>query len=233
MPEIISLSAEARERAGKGAARATRRGGRVPGIIYGDGKDPLAISLEPRELSRAVGRPGFFATLVDVSVDGAVHRTLAREVQYHPITDSALHVDFMRIGPGARVNVSVPVTFINQESAPGLRRGGILNVIRHNIDIACSVDNIPERLVVDLDGLEIGDSVHIEAVAMPEGVNPVLSSRDSTVATIAASSAVREEAQAAAAAAAVAATIEPTEEGEEQPAAGTPAPAAPTPAPEA
>jgi large subunit ribosomal protein L25 len=233
MPEIISLSAEARERAGKGAARATRRGGRVPGIIYGDGKDPLAISLEPRELSRAVSRPGFFATLVDVAVDGAVHRTLAREVQYHPINDSALHVDFMRIGPGARVNVSVPVTFINQDSAPGLRRGGILNVIRHSIDIACSVDNIPERLVVDLDGLEIGDSVHIESVAMPEGVSPVLSSRDSTVATIAASSAVREEAQAAAAAAAVAATIEPTEEGEEPPAAAAPAPAASTPAPEA
>jgi large subunit ribosomal protein L25 len=230
MPEIISLSAEARERAGKGPARATRRSGRVPGIIYGDGQDPLTISLEPRELSRAIGRPGFFATLVDVSVGGAVHRTLAREVQHHPISDAALHVDFMRVSAGARVNVSVPVTFINQDRAPGLRRGGILNVIRHTIDIACSVDNIPERLVVDLDGLEIGDSVHIEAVTMPEGVSPALTSRDSTVATIAASSAVREEAQAAAAA--VAATAEPTEEGEEQPAA-TSAPGAPTPVPEA
>jgi large subunit ribosomal protein L25 len=230
MPEIISLSAEARERAGKGAARAIRRGGRVPGIIYGDGKDPLAISLEPRELSRAIGRPGFFATLVDVSVGDAVHRTLAREVQYHPISDTALHVDFMRVGAGARVTVSVPVTFINQDGAPGLRRGGILNVVRHAIDIACSVDNIPDRLVVDLDGLDIGDSIHIEAVAMPEGVTPVLTSRDSTVASIAASSAVREEALAAAAAAAVA-TAEPVE-GEELP-AGTPAPAGPTPTPEA
>src|ERR1700722_10490962 len=224
MPEIISLAAELRERAGKGAARATRRAGRVPGIIYGDGKEPVAISLEPRELARAVNRAGFFATLVDVSVDGGVQRTLAREVQQHPVTDAALHIDFMRVGAGARVTVSVPVHFITHARAPGLRRGGILNVIRHNIDLTCSVDAIPERLTVDLDGLEIGDSVHIEVVTMPEGVRPVLASRDSTIASIAASSAVREEALAAATA-----VREEGVEGEEQPAA---APAA-TPAAEA
>jgi len=206
MPEIISLSAEPRPSIGKGAARATRRAGRVPGIVYGDGKEPMPISFEPRELSRAVGRAGFFATLVDVSVEGTVHRTLAREVQLHPVTDSALHVDFMRVGAGAQVHVSVPVSFINQDNSPGLRRGGILNVVRHNIDIVCSVDAIPDRLVVDLDGLEIGDSVHIETVALPEGVRQVLSSRDSTIASIAASSAVREEALAAAT------TVAPTEE---------------------
>jgi large subunit ribosomal protein L25 len=231
MPEIISLSAEPRDRAGKGASRATRRGGRVPGIIYGDGKEPVQISLEPRELSRAVNRAGFFATLVDVSVGGTVHRTLAREVQHHPISDAALHVDFMRVGAGARVTVSVPVTFINQDRAPGLRRGGILNIIRHNIDVACSVDAIPDRLTVDLDGLEIGESVHIEAITLPEGVRPVLGSRDSTVATIAASSAVREEAIAAAAAAVAAAAAPLPEEGAE---GETPAPGAPSaPAPEA
>jgi large subunit ribosomal protein L25 len=231
MPEIISLSAEPRDRAGKGASRATRRGGRVPGIIYGDGKGPVQISLEPRELSRAVNRAGFFATLVDVSVGGTVHRTLAREVQHHPISDAALHVDFMRVGAGARVTVSVPVTFINQDRAPGLRRGGILNIIRHNIDVACSVDAIPDRLTVDLDGLEIGESVHIEAITLPEGVRPVLGSRDSTVATIAASSAVREEAIAAAAAAVAAAAAPLPEEGAE---GETPAPGAPAaPAPEA
>jgi large subunit ribosomal protein L25 len=231
MPEIISLSAEPRDRAGKGASRATRRGGRVPGIIYGDGKAPVQISLEPRELSRAVNRAGFFATLVDVSVGGTVHRTLAREVQHHPISDAALHVDFMRVGAGARVTVSVPVTFINQDRAPGLRRGGILNIIRHNIDVACSVDAIPDRLTVDLDGLEIGESVHIEAITLPEGVRPVLGSRDSTVATIAASSAVREEAIAAAAAAVAAAAAPLPEEGAE---GETPAPGAPAaPAPEA
>jgi len=220
MPEVISLSAEPRASIGKGAARATRRAGRVPGIIYGDGKEPMPISLEPRELSRAINRAGFFATIVDVSIDGAVHRTLAREVQLHPVNDAALHVDFMRVGAGARVNVSVPVSFINHDGAPGLRRGGILNVIRHTIDIACSVDAIPDRLVVDLEGLEIGDSVHIEAVTLPEGVRSLLALRDSTIASIAASSAVREEALAAAATAAVA----PTEE--EAAAAAAPAPEA-------
>ena len=199
MPEIISLSAEPRPEAGKGAARAIRRAGRVPGIIYGDGKEPVTISLEPRELSRAIHRAGFFATIVDLSVDGTVHRTLAREVQYHPVTDNALHVDFMRVGVGAEVHVSVPVTFTNHESSPGLRLGGILNVVRHSVDIVCTVDAIPDRLVIDLSGLEIGDSIHAETVAMPTGVRAVIGSRDTTIASIATSSAVREEALAAAA----------------------------------
>ncbi len=214
MPEIISLSAEPRASAGKGAARAIRRAGRVPGIIYGDGKEPVTISLEPRELSRALGRAAFFATIVDVSVGGAVQRTLARDVQYHPVSDAALHIDFMRVGAGARVNVSVPVSFVNHENSPGLRRGGILNVIRHAVDIVCSVEAIPDRIVIDLSGLEIGDSTHLETVTMPEGVRPALGSRDSTIASIAASSAVREEALAAAQ------TVAPTEEAA---AAGTPA----------
>jgi large subunit ribosomal protein L25 len=200
MPEIISLSAEPRAVAGKGAARATRRAGRVPGIIYGDGKDPTAVSFDPRELTRAIHRAGFFASIVDVAVGGAVHRTLARDVQYHPVTDTALHVDFMRVGAGATVHVSVPVSFTGQERSPGLRIGGILNVVRHSIEIACPVDSIPERIVISLDGLEIGDSIHVETVAMPEGVRAVLGSRDSTIASIATSSAVREEALAAASA---------------------------------
>jgi large subunit ribosomal protein L25 len=201
MPEIISLSAEPRVSAGKGAARAIRRAGRVPGIIYGDGKEPTTVSFEPRELTRAINRAGFFATIVDVAVDGAVQRTLARDVQYHPVTDVPLHVDFMRVGAGAEVNVSVPVSFVNHDAAPGLRRGGILNVARHTVDILCAVDAIPDRIVVDLSGLEIGDSVHIETLSMPQGVRPAAAgSRDTTVASIATSSAVREEALAAAAA---------------------------------
>jgi large subunit ribosomal protein L25 len=199
MPEIISLTAEARPQAGKGAARATRRAGRVPGIIYGDGKEPTPISLEPGELSRAIHRAGFFATIVDVSVDGTVERTLPRDIQYHPVTDTAMHIDFMRVGAGAEVHVSVPVSFVNQEGSPGLRRGGILNVVRHNVDIICAVDAMPERLVIDLAGLDIGESIHIETVTMPPGVRPVLGTRDSTIASIATSSAVREEALAAAA----------------------------------
>lgn len=216
MPEVISLDAQPRASVGKGAARATRRAGRVPGVIYGDGKEPVAISFEPRELSRAINRAGFFATIVDVSVDGAVHRTLPREVQYHPVNDSAMHVDLMRVGAHAQVNVSVPVSFTNHDNAPGLRRGGILNIVRHSIDIVCTVDAIPDRLVVDLSGLEIGGSIHIEAVRLPEGVRVVSGSRDSTIASIAASSAVREEALAAAQSAA-------TGGEEEEAAAATPA----------
>ena len=158
MPEMISLSAEPRPHAGKGAARATRRAGRVPAIVYGDGKEPVLISLEPRELARVLARPGFFNHLVEISVDGATHRTLPRDVQYHPVTDAPLHLDFQRVGAGAQVTVAVPVVFINQEQSPGLRRGGILNIVRHDVEMVCSVDHIPERLVVDLTGLDIGDS---------------------------------------------------------------------------
>src|SRR5579864_9413120 len=126
MPEIIPLSAELRDRAGKGAARATRRAGRIPGIVYGGGREPTPISLDPRELSRALAKRGFLAMLVDLSLDGAVERTSPREVQYHPVTDAPLHVDFMRVGADTRVTVSVPVVFINHEQSLGVRRGGIL-----------------------------------------------------------------------------------------------------------
>ena len=200
MPEITSLTAERRVRAGKGAARATRRMGRVPGIIYGGKQEPVLISLEPRELSRAVANRGFLATLVDVKVDGAVERALPREVQRHPVTDRPLHVDFMRVSGDTRVIVTVPVAFINHELSIGLRRGGILNVVRHGIELSCQADSIPDQLVVDLDGLDIGDSVHASAVGFPPGSRPTITDRDFTIASIGASSAVHEEAAAAAAA---------------------------------
>jgi large subunit ribosomal protein L25 len=209
MPEMISLSAEPRPQAGKGAARATRRAGRVPAIVYGGGDEPALISLEPRELMRCLARPGFFNHLVEISVDGAAHRTLPREVQYHPVTDAPLHVDFQRVAAGAQVHVAVPVVFVDQERSPGLRRGGILNIVRHGVEMLCSVDNIPERLVVSLAGLDIGDSIHIGAVEMPAGARPVIQERDFTIASIAASSAVREEAAAASSTAAVTPTEEP------------------------
>src|SRR6202166_11527 len=134
MPEIMSLSAAPRERAGRGAPRATRRQGRVPAIVYGDKQEPVLVSLEPRELGRALARPGFFATLVDIQLDGTTHRTLPRDIQSHPVTDKPLHADFMRVGAGAQVSVMVPVVFINHERSPGLRRGGILNIVRHGIE---------------------------------------------------------------------------------------------------
>jgi len=198
MSEITTLSAEPRAGVGKGAARATRRMGRVPGIIYGDNKDPVLISLEPRELSRALARRGFLATLVDVKVADTTHRTLPRDVQYHPATGAPLHVDFMRVGGHTQVAVTVPVVFINPEMSVGIRRGGILNIVRHGIELSCPVDNIPDQLVVDLKGLDIGDSIHISAVTLPEGSRLMITERDFTIASIAASSAVREEAAAAA-----------------------------------
>jgi large subunit ribosomal protein L25 len=198
MPEITTLSAERRLRAGKGATRVTRRMGRVPGIIYGGDRDPMLISLDPRELSRALTKRGFLAMVVEVRVDDDVHRTLPRDVQYHPATDEPLHVDFMRVGVDTRVTVTGPVAFINPEMSIGLRRGGILNIVRHGIALICQVDNIPEQLVVDLNGLDIGDSVHISAVTLPPGSQLAITDRDFTIASIAASSAVREEAAAAA-----------------------------------
>ena len=198
MPETTTLSAERRALAGKGAARATRRMGRVPGIIYGGDQEPILISLEPRELSRALAKRGFLATVAEVKVDDAVHRTLPRDVQYHPATDEPLHVDFMRVGVDTQVTVTVPVAFINQELSIGLRRGGILNIVRHGIALVCQVDNIPEQLVVDLDGLDIGDSIHISAVSLPPGSRVTITDRDFTIASIAAPSALREEAAAAA-----------------------------------
>lgn len=215
MTEIIALAAERRDRAGKGAARATRRAGRIPAVIYGDGKEPVLISLEPRSFSKVLHREGFFAKLLDITVDGETHRTLPRDVQLHPVSDAPLHVDFMRVSGKTRITVGVPVRFINHEKAPGLKRGGILNVVRHDLELICTADSIPDNITVDLEGYDIGDSIHISAVTLPEGTRSVISDRDFTIASIAAPSAVREEAREAAAASA------------EAPAAGAVAGAAP------
>src|SRR5579884_643592 len=198
MPEIMTLRAEPRARAGKGGARATRRRGRLPAILYGEGREPTPISLDPAELSRALQRTGFFASLVDVALDGAVERALPREVQYDPVTDRPVHVELMRVAAHSRIKVTVPAVFTNQEASPGLRRGGILNIVRRGIELDCPVDRIPDRVVVDLAGLDIGDSVHISAVAVPEGCRPTITERDFTIATIAGTTGAREETQAAA-----------------------------------
>jgi large subunit ribosomal protein L25 len=194
MPDIATFSAEPRAQAGKGAARAVRRQGRVPAIIYGGGVAPTQISLDPRELSRCLAKRGFLAALVDVKLDGAVQRVLPRDVQYHPVSGLPLHVDFLRVAATTHVWVVVPVHFINRELSVGLRRGGILNIVRHGVELSCPVDGIPDRLVVDLNGLDILDSVHISAVQIPPGCRPKIAGRDFTIASIAASSAVREEA---------------------------------------
>jgi large subunit ribosomal protein L25 len=184
MPDIITLAAEARDRVGKGAARATRRAGRVPAVIYGDKKEPVAISLDPKPLTRIFLRGGFLSHLVDLTLDGATHRTLPRDVQLDPVTDTILHVDFVRVGAGTRTHVNVAVHFENQDKSPGLKRGGVLNIVRHEVELVCAADAIPDRLVVDVTGYDIGDSIHISAVKLPEGIAPAIADRDFTIATI-------------------------------------------------
>ena len=186
MAEDTPLRAEVRERAGKGAARATRRAGRVPAIIYGDRQDPMMISLHPIELTKQLHSHGFFSHIFAIETNGEKHRVLARDVQYHPVTDRPLHVDFLRFGANTVLNVDVEVSFENEEDCPGLRRGGVLNIVRHTVELVCKADKIPERLFVDLSGLEVGDSVHISHIKLPDGVRPAITDRDFTVATIAA-----------------------------------------------
>lgn len=199
MADIVTLRAEARDRAGKGASRAVRRSGRIPAVVYGEGKPATLIALDPRDLTRELHRPGFFARLLNVEVDGTVHQTLPRDVQLDPIKDQPLHADFLRVNAGTEITVAVPVLFTGQERSPGIRRGGMLNVVRHEIDLICAVENIPDRITINLEGMEIGESVHIGAVALPPGARPTIS-RNFTVASIAAPTAVREEQTAAAAA---------------------------------
>ncbi|HXQ40874.1 MAG TPA: 50S ribosomal protein L25/general stress protein Ctc [Candidatus Udaeobacter sp.] len=185
MSEVQNLSAELRSRAGKGAARQSRRDGRVPGVIYGDKKPPTLISVAPRELMKELRKKAFHVTLFDIALDGHKERVLPRDVQFDPVSDHPIHVDFMRVGEHTRVHVAVPVAFRNEAASPGLKRGGVLNVVRHEVDLICSVDNIPRQIEIDLDGLDIGDSVHISMVKLPEGVRPTISDRDFTIATIA------------------------------------------------
>ena len=194
MSDTIALPAEPRERVGKGAARAVRRAGRVPAVIYGDRKDPLTISLDPRDVDRELHRPGFFATLFDVEVGGKKHLVLPRDVQLDPVSDRTVHVDFLRVAQDTEVTVNVPVNFTNDEESPGLKRGGVLNIVRHEIEFSCRADAIPQQIEIDLTGLDIGDSVHISMIQLPDGVIPTITDRDFTIATVAAPSAVKAEA---------------------------------------
>jgi large subunit ribosomal protein L25 len=231
MAERLTIAAQPRERAGKGAARATRRAGRVPAVIYGEKQPPQLIDLDPKELGIQIQKAGqsFFTRVFDVQVSGKTIRALPRDVQLHPVSDNPEHVDFMRVGEHTRIRVSIPVEFVNKDKSPGIKRGGVLNVVRHAIEVYCTVDNIPQIITVDLDGLDIGDSVHISAVKLPEGVKPTITTRDFTVAAVAAPSVLKsaeEEAAEAAAKAAAAATAAPGEAGAAAPAAGAAAPAA-------
>lgn len=194
MTQIIPLSAEVRGRAGKGTARQTRRSGRVPAVIYGGKQTPILISLEKFAFGKVLHQPGFFTHLFDVAVDGATHRVLPRDVQFHPVTDVPLHVDFLRVSADTRVTLMVPCEFTDHEKSPGLKKGGVLNVVRHEIEVECAADSIPEHITISCEGFDLNESIHISAVKLPEGVRPTITDRDFTVATIAAPSGLRSEA---------------------------------------
>jgi large subunit ribosomal protein L25 len=229
MAAIESVAAELRERAGKGAARESRRNGRVPAVIYGDKKEPTLISLDPKEIDKLIHKKTFYATLLDVDLKGTKHRVLPRDVQFDPVTDRTLHVDFQRIGKDTKVHVNVPVVVRNEAASPGIKRGGVLNIVRHEIEFICSPESIPQSIEVDLTGLEIGGSIHISTVKLPENAQLAVRERDFTVVSIGAPTGLKAEqqeaAEKAAAAAAAPAAAAPAA-GAAAPAAGAAAPAA-------
>ncbi len=202
MSDIALLKAEPRDRLGKGASRAARRSNRIPAVIYGNNKEPQSVSVALNELIKVIKRGHFLSHSIDLEINGKKERVLPRDIQLHPVTDWPIHIDFLRLAADAKINIAIPVSFINQEASPGLKTGGVLNIVRHEVEFTCPANNIPEDIVVDLSGYEIGTSVHISAVKLPKGVTPVIQDRDFTIATIQAPSSLKsEEGEAAAAAA--------------------------------
>lgn len=188
---IVEIEATARPRAGKGAARAVRREGKIPAVIYGDKKDPLTIALDRPTLTKLLNRGGFLSSVFNIKVDGTSNRVLPRDIQFDPVKDLPIHVDFQRVPGDGTIRVSVPVVFLNEETCPGLKRGGVLNIVRHEVEVNAPADAIPDNFEIDLAEVEIGDSIHISAVKLPTGVTPTISDRDFTVATLAGSSSSR------------------------------------------
>ena len=220
MSDQLTLPAEARDRAGKGASRELRREGRVPAVVYGEKKDPLSIHVEEKLLSKMLSTGHFMNSVVMIDFQGKAHRTLPKAVDFHPVSSRPIHVDFLRIGEHTKVHVGVPMRFDNEDASPGLKRGGVLNVVVHELEIVCDAASIPNEIHIPLDGLDIGDSVHISQVKLPNGVEPANKDEDFTVATIVAPSAMKAEEEETAAADAV-----PTVEGEEGEAEAGEAPA--------
>ena len=220
MASFTTIQAEARELAGKGAARAVRRAGKVPAVIYGAKQPPALIALDPREILRELTRGGWRSRLFEVQVAGATQRALMRDVQFHPVSDKPEHVDFQRLAAGEPIRVAVAVSFINDATSPGLKRGGVLNVVRHSVEVLCDPDSVPEHFEADLAALDINDNVRFSDLTGTQGVRPTIADRDFVIATVAPSKAA--EAAAAEAAAAAAAPAAPAK-GKAAPAAKAPA----------
>ena len=192
MVEVLTLAASARARIGKGASRALRRQGLVPAVIYGDKQAPLSVHVEEKHLVKLLHTGFFLNSTVEVEVDGAKVHTLPRDVQFHPVTDRPIHVDFLRIAADAIVTVNVPVRFENEAASPGLKRGGVLNVVRHEFEVHVPANAIPDYIAIDVAGYEVGESIHVSRVKLPDGVKPVID-RDFTIATIAAPSGLKSQ----------------------------------------
>lgn len=218
MAEADVFYCEVRERTGTGGARAARREGWVPGVLYGGGDDPVAIRLRYIEVAKAhkAGRMRAHLARIDVPGQKELQPVIAREVQIDPVRDFPIHVDLLRVNEKTRLDVEIPVRFLNEEDSPGLKRGGVLNIVRHTVEVYAPATAIPEYLEADVAGLDIGDSIHISAIKLPEGVTPTITDRDFTVATIAAPSAMRSEESAADEGEAAAETGEEEKEGEKE-----------------
>ncbi len=197
MADMKTFTATVRDRVGKGAARAERRNSKVPAVIYGGGEDPIAISLEYKAISMAIYAGGFKTNVVEIDVDGKKIKCLPRDFQLERIKGFIEHVDFLRLKKGAKLAVDIPVQFTNEEICSGIKRGGVLNIVRHTVECEVPADNIPEALVADLSNLELGDGLHISHVTLPDGVTPTITDRDFTIATIAAPAGLKSEDNAA------------------------------------
>ncbi|MCB1424346.1 MAG: 50S ribosomal protein L25/general stress protein Ctc, partial [Notoacmeibacter sp.] len=180
--ETYELTAVKRDRAGKGSSRALRRNGQIPAVIYGDKKAPVSIALPYKEVHLKIHAGGFMTTIATINVDGEKIQVLPKDYQMDPVRGFTTHVDFLRVSRNTMVTVEVPVHFLNDEAAPGIKRGGVLNVVRHEVEVECPANAIPDALEIDLTGLDIGDSVHISAVKLPKGVTPTITDRDFTIA---------------------------------------------------
>ncbi len=191
MSDALTLPAETRERAGKGASRALRREGRVPAVIYGGKEEPTPIHVEAKELVKQLMTGHFMNSIVMIDVGGNAVRTIPKDVAFHPVSDRPMHADFLRLAKGAKIEVAIPVVFVNEDDSPGLKKGGVLNVVRHELDLVCEADKIPAEIELDVTGLEVGDSLHISSVELPEGSESAITDRDYTIATVVAPSALK------------------------------------------
>lgn len=191
MSDALNLPAEARERAGKGASRAIRREGRTPAVIYGGKEEPTMIHVEQKELVKLLMTGHFMNSIVNIEIGGKTVRTLPKDVAFHPVTDRPLHVDFLRMTGDSMVEVQVPVVFVNEDASPGLKKGGVLNIVRHELELLCPNADIPDEIQIDVTGKDVGDAIHISEVTLPKGVKSVITDRDFTIATLVAPSALK------------------------------------------